>query len=72
MAAKRASVSRLLNPASTRMHVLSVRMKVQFPELLLARIQILTIWVSGLDATQRKSLARVFRYPKEATASCVA
>src|ERR1700693_2398230 len=43
IAARRASTSRLLRPASTRRRVRSVRMKVQFPELLLASTQILTI-----------------------------
>ena len=35
--------SRLLSPASTRMRVRSVRMNVEFPELLLASTQTLTI-----------------------------
>src|SRR6185312_11846460 len=48
MALRRACVSRLLKPASTRMRARLVAMKVQFPELLLARIQTLTI--SGLRA----------------------
>src|SRR6185312_3904154 len=48
MALRRACVSRLLKPASTRMRARLVAMKVQFPELLLARIQTLTM--SGLRA----------------------
>ena len=41
-------MSRLLNPASTRMRVRSVRMNVEFPELLLASTQTLTICASDI------------------------
>jgi hypothetical protein len=43
MAARRLAISRLLSPASTSMRVRSVAIKAELPELLLARIQTLTM-----------------------------
>jgi hypothetical protein len=53
MAARRLAISRLLSPASTSMRVRSVAIKAELPELLLARIQTLTMVLLLLAASRR-------------------
>jgi hypothetical protein len=48
MAANRLAISRRLKPASTRIRVRAVAMNAEFPALLLAKMQILTMGLSAL------------------------